>query len=60
MPNQLLDRRDFILELGNSFAFVERQKRMIIDREDFYLDLLFYHRNFKRVVAIELKLSKCF
>jgi predicted nuclease of restriction endonuclease-like (RecB) superfamily len=48
----------FILELGNGFAFVERQKRIIIDGEDFYLDLLFYHRNFKRLVAIELKLGK--
>lgn len=36
----------FILELGKEFAFIERQKRMIIDGEDFYLDLLFYHRNF--------------
>jgi predicted nuclease of restriction endonuclease-like (RecB) superfamily len=48
----------FILELGKGFAFVERQKRMIIDGEDFYLDLLFYHRHLKRLVAIELKLGK--
>jgi predicted nuclease of restriction endonuclease-like (RecB) superfamily len=48
----------FILELGKGFAFVERQKRMIIDGEDFYLDLLFYHRRLKRLVAIELKLDK--
>lgn len=48
----------FILELGTGFAFVERQKRMIIDGEDFRLDLLFYHRNLKRLVAIELKLGK--
>jgi predicted nuclease of restriction endonuclease-like (RecB) superfamily len=48
----------FILELGKGFAFVERQKRMIIDGEDFYLDLLFYHRSLKRLVAIELKLGK--
>ncbi len=48
----------FILELGKGFAFVERQKRMIIDSEDFYLDLLFYHRTLKRLVAIELKLGK--
>ncbi|MEY4876724.1 MAG: hypothetical protein RL708_1873 [Bacteroidota bacterium] len=48
----------FILELGSGFAFVERQKRMIIDGEDFHLDLLFYHRNLKRLVAIELKLGK--
>jgi predicted nuclease of restriction endonuclease-like (RecB) superfamily len=49
---------NFILELGKKFAFVERQKRMIIDGEDFYLDLLFYHRKLKRLVAIELKLGK--
>ena len=48
----------FILELGRSFTFVERQKRMIIDNDDFYLDLLFYHRKLKRLVAIELKLGK--
>ncbi len=48
----------FLLELGNGFTFVERQKRMIIDEEDFYLDLLFYHRKLKRLVAIELKIDK--
>lgn len=48
----------FILELGKGFAFVERQKRMIIDNEDFHLDLLFYHRNLRRLVAVELKLGK--
>lgn len=48
----------FILELGKGFAFVERQKRMIIDGDDFYLDLLFYHRKLKRLVAIELKIGK--
>ena len=48
----------FILELGNGFAFVERQKRMIIDGEDFYLDLLFYHRRLKRLVAVELKIDR--
>ncbi|SEW49951.1 PDDEXK nuclease domain-containing protein [Chitinophaga arvensicola] len=48
----------FILELGKGFAFIERQKRMIIDGEDFHLDLLFYHRNLKRLIAVELKLGK--
>lgn len=48
----------FILELGSGFSFVERQKRMIIDGEDFHLDLLFYHRHLKRLVAVELKLGK--
>ena len=45
----------FILEFGKGFAFVERQKRMIIDGKDFKLDLLFFNRNLKRLVAIELK-----
>ncbi len=48
----------FILELGNGFTFVERQKRMIIDDDDYNLDLLFYHRKLKRLVAIELKIDK--
>jgi predicted nuclease of restriction endonuclease-like (RecB) superfamily len=48
----------FILEVGKGFTFVERQKRMIIDGEDFFLDLLFFHRKLKRMVAIELKFGK--
>ncbi|WPR71983.1 PDDEXK nuclease domain-containing protein [Flavobacterium sp. NG2] len=48
----------FILEMGKGFAFVERQKRIILDGKDFYLDLLFYHRTLKRLVAIELKLGE--
>jgi len=54
----LRDLESFILELGKGFTFVERQKRMIIDGEDFYLDLLFFHRKLKRLVAIELKIGK--
>jgi predicted nuclease of restriction endonuclease-like (RecB) superfamily len=54
----LSELETFILELGKGFAFVERQKRMIIDGEDFYLDLLFYHRKLKRLVAVELKLGR--
>jgi predicted nuclease of restriction endonuclease-like (RecB) superfamily len=48
---------NFILELGKGFTFVERQKRIILDGKDFYLDLLFFHRKLKRLIAIELKLS---
>lgn len=48
----------FILELGGGFTFVARQKRMIIDGEDFHLDLLFFHRRLKRLVAVELKIGK--
>lgn len=54
----LRELETFILELGKGFAFMERQKRMIIDGDDFYLDLLFYNRNLKRLVAIELKIGK--
>lgn len=48
----------FILELGIGFTFVARQKRMTIDNIDYYLDLLFYHRKLKRLIAIELKIGK--
>ena len=54
----LRELEHFILELGQGFSFIERQKRMIIDGEDFKLDLLFYHRKLKRLIAIELKLGK--
>ena len=48
----------FILEFGHGFTFVERQKRMTIDDDDFQLDLLFYHRILRRLVAVELKVGK--
>jgi predicted nuclease of restriction endonuclease-like (RecB) superfamily len=54
----LYDLQKFIMELGNGFTFIESQKRMIVDGEDFYLDLLFYHRFLKRLIAVELKLGK--
>jgi predicted nuclease of restriction endonuclease-like (RecB) superfamily len=48
----------FLLELGGGFTFVARQKRMVIDGEDFALDLLFYHRKLRRLIAVDLKLGK--
>lgn len=54
----LRELEQFILEIGKGFAFVERQKRMIIDGEDFHLDLLFFHRKLKRLVAMDLKIGK--
>jgi len=54
----LADIEAFILEFGNGFAFMERQKRMILDGEDIVLDLLFYHRILRRLVAIDLKLGR--
>jgi predicted nuclease of restriction endonuclease-like (RecB) superfamily len=47
----------FILELGTGFAFLARQKRIVIDGKDFYIDLLFFHRKLRRLVAIDLKLG---
>jgi predicted nuclease of restriction endonuclease-like (RecB) superfamily len=47
----------FLLELGTGFAFIERQKRIVVDGQDFYLDLLFYHRRLHRLVLIQLKLG---
>lgn len=54
----LREMERFILELGSGIAFVARQKRMTVDHEDYYLDLLFYHRGLRRLVAVELKLDK--
>jgi predicted nuclease of restriction endonuclease-like (RecB) superfamily len=53
----LREMEAFILELGVGFCFVERQKRMQIDGRDYYLDLLFYHRKLRRLVAIDLKIG---
>jgi predicted nuclease of restriction endonuclease-like (RecB) superfamily len=54
----LREIESFILELGVGFCFVERQKRMQIDARDYYLDLLFYHRKLRRLVAMDLKLDE--
>jgi predicted nuclease of restriction endonuclease-like (RecB) superfamily len=50
------EMENFILELGVGFTFAARQKRIQVDSDDFYLDLLFYHRGLRRLVAIDLKL----
>ena len=47
----------FLLELGAGFAFVERQKRITLDGDDYYIDLLFFHRRLRRLVVIELKIG---
>jgi predicted nuclease of restriction endonuclease-like (RecB) superfamily len=48
----------FLLELGAGFAFVERQKRITLDGDDYYIDLLFFHRRLRRLVVIELKIGE--
>ena len=59
MENALISNiQEFILELGVGFAFVERQKRISIDSTDYHLDLLFYHRKLRRLIAIDLKIGK--
>ena len=59
LENAILKQiEQFILELGIGFSFVARQKRMTIDNEHFYLDLLFFNRKLKRLVAVELKTGK--
>jgi predicted nuclease of restriction endonuclease-like (RecB) superfamily len=54
----LANLQRFITEMGTEFAFLARQKRIIIDNEDFYIDLLFFHRGLRRLIAIDLKLDK--
>lgn len=48
----------FLMEMGNDFAFIARQKRISIDNDDYYIDLLFYHRKLRALVALDLKLDK--
>jgi len=54
----LINLQSFIKEIGSDFAFLDRQKRITIDATDYFIDLLFYHRGLKRLVAIDLKLGK--
>ncbi len=54
----LREMEAFILELGVGFSFLARQKRITVDDTDYYLDLLFFHRKLRRLVAIELKMGK--
>ena len=54
----LRELESFLLELGMGFSFIARQKRIQIDGDDFYIDLLFYNRNLRRLVAVELKLGR--
>jgi predicted nuclease of restriction endonuclease-like (RecB) superfamily len=54
----LREMEAFLLELGGGFTFVARQKRITVDHDEFYLDLLFFHRDLRRLVAVELKLDR--
>lgn len=54
----LREIEQFLLELGSGFTFVARQKRVQIHNDDFYIDLLFYNRKLKRLVAVELKIGE--
>ena len=54
----LAELQRFIIELGSDFAFMARQKRVNIDQRDYYIDLLFYHRRLKCLVAIDLKIGE--
>lgn len=54
----LVELQRFIVELGSDFAFLARQKRISIDNRDYYIDLLFYHRRLKSLVAIDLKIGE--
>ena len=54
----LRDLEHFLLELGSDFSFVARQKRITVDKEDYYLDLLFFHRRLRRLLAVDLKIGR--
>ena len=48
----------FLLELGNDFAFIARQKRLRVGTEWYRVDLLFFHRRLRSLIVVELKLGK--
>jgi predicted nuclease of restriction endonuclease-like (RecB) superfamily len=50
--------QEFLLEMGNGFSFVQRQKRIHIDGDDFFIDLVFYNRLLQCFVIIEIKTNK--
>lgn len=54
----LTDLQRFLLELGKGFAFVDRQQRLTLDGDHFYIDLVFYHTILKCHVLIDLKVQK--
>ena len=54
----LRELENFILELGDGFTFVARQKRITIDNRNYSLDLLFFHRKLRKLIAIELKIGR--
>jgi len=54
----IVELQHFIIELGSDFAFMARQKRIVIDDRDYYIDLLFYHRRLKCLIAIDLKIGE--
>lgn len=54
----LSELEKFILEMGSDFAFLARQKRIVIDNKDYKIDLLFYHRKLRRLVVVELKIGE--
>lgn len=54
----LAELEKFILEMGTDFAFLARQKRIVIDNKDYKIDLLFFHRRLKRLVVVELKIGE--
>ena len=58
LEDRLLERlREFILELGYGFCFVGRQYRLVLGQKEYFIDLLFYHRFIKALVAFELKVG---
>ncbi|MEK7717812.1 MAG: PDDEXK nuclease domain-containing protein [Pseudomonadota bacterium] len=58
LEDRLIERlKDFILELGYGFCFMGRQYRLALGRKEYFIDLLFYHRFLKALVAIELKVG---
>ena len=59
LEDKLIEQlKDFILELGYGFCFIGRQHRVVAGKKEYFIDLLFYHRFLKCLVAVELKIGE--
>lgn len=58
LEDRLIEKlKEFILELGYGFCFIGRQYRLVLGKKEYFIDLLFYHRFLKALVAVELKVG---
>jgi len=59
LENALIQKiHDFLIQMGTDFAFMGNQYKLTVDDEDYFIDLLLYHRRLKSLIAVELKIGQ--